>query len=180
MQPLQNPPFCELIKKKIKFSLYIRIFRWDRLQSQIWLTASTYMDKYLHSSSFSSKPFPIYDFATDPIWISLYVYEENFVFFFISAVFVGNQYLLFSILYLVTRYFSKKAFGAISNVIMVARWARMESMVCRGCCLVILRYFCSGRTIEGKMVCAASYESMGTLGPARTRTEIEPLGSRKI
>ena len=42
-------------------------------------------------------------------------------------------------------------------------------MVCRGCCLVILRYFCSGRTIEGKIVCAASYESMGTLGPASER-----------
>ncbi len=27
----------------------------------------------------------MYDFATDPIWISLYVYEENFVFFIISA-----------------------------------------------------------------------------------------------
>jgi hypothetical protein len=27
----------------------------------------------------------MYDFATDPICISLYIYEENFVFFFINA-----------------------------------------------------------------------------------------------
>jgi hypothetical protein len=59
-------------KKKIKFSSYKRIFRVEQLQSHIWLTASSYMVKYLRISSFIRKPFPIYDFATAPFWISLY------------------------------------------------------------------------------------------------------------
>ncbi len=42
------------------------------------------MVKYLRISSYIRMPFLIYDFATDPIWISLY--EENFVFFFNSVV----------------------------------------------------------------------------------------------
>ncbi len=29
-------------KKEIKFSSYIRKFRWDRVQSHIWLKASSY------------------------------------------------------------------------------------------------------------------------------------------
>jgi hypothetical protein len=43
------------------------------------------MVKNLRISSYIRKPFLIYDFATDPIWISFYVYEENYLFFFISA-----------------------------------------------------------------------------------------------
>jgi hypothetical protein len=44
-----------------------------------------YMAKYLRIfSSYIRKPFIIYDFATDPIWI-FFIYEENLVFFFISA-----------------------------------------------------------------------------------------------
>ncbi len=39
-----------LIKKKIKFSSYIRKFRVEQLQSHIWLTASSYMGKYLRIS----------------------------------------------------------------------------------------------------------------------------------
>ncbi len=63
-----------LIKKKIKFSSYISNFRMEQLQSHIWLTASSsYMGKYLHISSYIRKPFLIYDFATAPLWISLYV-----------------------------------------------------------------------------------------------------------
>jgi hypothetical protein len=46
-----------LIKKKIKFSSYKRKFRRERLQSQIWLTASSYMVKYLHVSSYIRSPF---------------------------------------------------------------------------------------------------------------------------
>ncbi len=41
---------------------------WKRaLQSHIWLMASSYMTKYLRISSYSRKPFLIYDFATAPI-----------------------------------------------------------------------------------------------------------------
>ncbi len=62
-----------LIKKKRKFSSYIRKFWRDLLQSHVWLTASSHMVKYLRISSYIRKPLLIYDFATDPIWISLYV-----------------------------------------------------------------------------------------------------------
>ncbi len=44
-----------------------------QLQSYIWLTASSYMGKYLCISSYIRKPFLIYDFATAPLWISLYM-----------------------------------------------------------------------------------------------------------
>ncbi len=70
-----------LIKKKIKFSSYIRKFRRDWLQSCIWLTASSYMVKYLRISSYARKAFHIYDFATDPIWISLYMWKISFSFY---------------------------------------------------------------------------------------------------
>ncbi len=48
-------------------------------------TASSYIGKNLHIFSYIRKPFLIYDIAPHPIWISLYVYEESFVFFFISV-----------------------------------------------------------------------------------------------
>ncbi len=57
----------------IKFSSYIRKFRRNWLQSHIWLMASSYMTKYLRISLKIRKPFLIFDFATDPIWISLYI-----------------------------------------------------------------------------------------------------------
>ncbi len=41
-----------LIKKKIEFSLNIRKFWVEQLQSHIWLTASPYMGKYLRISSY--------------------------------------------------------------------------------------------------------------------------------
>ncbi len=75
-----------LLKKKRKFSLYLRIFIRDRVQSHIWPTASSYMVKYLRISSYIRKPFLIYDFVPDPFWIPLNIYEENFLFFFSSAV----------------------------------------------------------------------------------------------
>jgi hypothetical protein len=61
------------IKNKIKFSSYIREFRVEQLQSHIWLTASSFMGKYLRISSYIRKPFLINDFATTPLWISLYI-----------------------------------------------------------------------------------------------------------
>ncbi len=70
--------FClcsTLIKKKIKFSSYIRKSRMEQLQSHIWLTApqSSYVVKYMRISSYIRKSFLIYDFETGPLWISLYV-----------------------------------------------------------------------------------------------------------
>ncbi len=71
---------CTLIKKKTKFSSYLRKSRRDRLQSHKWLTASSYMTKYLRISSYTRKAFLIYDFATAPIWISLYMRKIWFSF----------------------------------------------------------------------------------------------------
>jgi hypothetical protein len=72
---------CTLIKKKIKFSSYIRKLRKDRLQSHIRLKASSsYMVKYLRIYSYFGKPFLIYEFATDPISISLYMRKISFSF----------------------------------------------------------------------------------------------------
>ncbi len=70
-------------KKKIKFSSYIRKFRVEQLQSHIWLAASSYMGKYLRISSYIRKPFLINDFATAPVWISLYM--RKILFYFLSV-----------------------------------------------------------------------------------------------
>ncbi len=81
--------FCNCTdRKKIKFSLYIRKLRMEQLQSHIWLTASSYMGKYLRISSYIRKPFRIYDFATAPFWISLYM--RKILFYFLS---VWSQFL---------------------------------------------------------------------------------------
>jgi hypothetical protein len=57
----------------------------EQLQSHIWLMASSYLGKYFRIFSYFRKPFLIYDFATAPLWISWYKYEENLIFFFISV-----------------------------------------------------------------------------------------------
>ncbi len=74
------PCSATLIKKKIKFSSYIRKFRVEQLQSHVWLTASSYMGKYFCISSYIRKPFLIYDFATAPLWISPYMRKIFFSF----------------------------------------------------------------------------------------------------
>ncbi len=72
-----------LIKKKTKFSSNIRKSRSERLQSHIWLTDSLYLTKYFRIFSYIRKPFFIYDFATAPIWISLYILGQfNILFLF--------------------------------------------------------------------------------------------------
>jgi hypothetical protein len=68
-----------LIKKKIKFSS-LRKFIVEQLQSHISLTASSYMGKYWRISSYIRKSFLIYDFATAPLWISLYMRKLYFSF----------------------------------------------------------------------------------------------------
>jgi hypothetical protein len=70
-----------LIKNKIKLSSYIRKFRMEQLQSHIWLTASSYMGKYLRISSYIRKAFLIKDFATAPLWISLCLRKILFSFY---------------------------------------------------------------------------------------------------
>ncbi len=74
-----------LKKKKIKFSSYRRKFRMKHLQSHIWITASSYMVKYLHISPYIRKPFLTYDLATAPFWISLYMRKIWFSILFIHV-----------------------------------------------------------------------------------------------
>jgi hypothetical protein len=71
-----------LIKKENQIYLNYKEIQNGRLQSHtcIWLMASSYMAEYLHTSSYIRKPFLIYDFATDLIWISLYMRKISFSF----------------------------------------------------------------------------------------------------
>ncbi len=55
----------------------------EQLQSHKWLTASSYMGKYLRISSYIRMPFLIYDFATTPLWISLH--RRKLLFSFLSV-----------------------------------------------------------------------------------------------
>ncbi len=52
----------------------------EQLQSHTWLTATSHMVKYLRISPYIRKPFLIYDFATAPFWISLYMMKIFFSF----------------------------------------------------------------------------------------------------
>ncbi len=67
-------------KKEDKIFLVYKEIQPDRVQSHIWLTASSYIVKYFRISSYIRKPFLIYDFAHDPIWISLYMRKILFSF----------------------------------------------------------------------------------------------------
>ncbi len=80
-----------LIKQKIKFASYIRKVRRKRLQSHIWLTASSNMNKYLHISSYIRKPFLVYDFATAPVWISLHMRKIYFSFLSVHNIFTEGM-----------------------------------------------------------------------------------------
>ncbi len=77
--PVLDPRPCTDIKGKKIFLIYKEIQR-DRVQSHLWLTASSYMVKYLSISSYIRKPFLIYDFAPDPIWTSFYMRKILFSF----------------------------------------------------------------------------------------------------
>jgi hypothetical protein len=73
-----------LIKKKIEFSLCIRKFRMEQLQSHIWLTASSYMVKYLwfphileSSSSYMQLLHSEFPDIWGKIWFSLFMSVKN-------------------------------------------------------------------------------------------------------
>jgi hypothetical protein len=83
------------LSRKTYICSYVRKFRMEQLQSNIWLTASSYMVKYLRISS--RKPFLIYDFATAPLWISLYMRKIFFSFLsvygYITCAYLMYQYV---------------------------------------------------------------------------------------
>ncbi len=58
-----------------------------------WLTASSYMGKYLRISPYIRKPYLIYDFATAPIWISLFMRKIWFSFWWCASFnLMGEKY----------------------------------------------------------------------------------------
>ncbi len=67
--PSIHPLETRTDKKKSKFSSYIMKFRMEQLQSYIWLTASSYMRKYLRISSYITAPLRI-ALYTRKIWFS--------------------------------------------------------------------------------------------------------------
>ncbi len=80
---LTNVPwYTDKKENQIFLIQFIRKFRVEQLQSHIWLTASSYMGKYLRISPYMRRPFLIYDFATGPLWISLYTVWGKFYFIF--------------------------------------------------------------------------------------------------
>ncbi len=75
-------PTLVYIKKENQIYLMYKEFRMEQLQSHIWLTASTvhiYGEIFAHSS-YIRKLFLIYDFATAPLWISIYMRKILFSF----------------------------------------------------------------------------------------------------
>jgi hypothetical protein len=62
-------------KKENKIFLIYKEIQRDRVQSHIWLTASSYMGKNLRVSAYT------YDLASDPICISLYMRKVLFSFY---------------------------------------------------------------------------------------------------
>jgi hypothetical protein len=71
-------------KKENKiFLIYKEIQNGAVAMVHIWLTASSFMGKYLRISSYIRKPFLIYDFATAPLWISLSM--RKILFYFLSV-----------------------------------------------------------------------------------------------
>ncbi len=58
-------------KKENQIFLIKEIQKGSVAKSYMTITASSYMVKYLRISSYTRKPFLIYDFSTDPSWISL-------------------------------------------------------------------------------------------------------------
>jgi hypothetical protein len=62
-------------KKKIKLSSYIKKFRVEQLQSHIYIRRGflIYEEMRANISPYMRRPLFIYDFATAPFWISLYM-----------------------------------------------------------------------------------------------------------
>ncbi len=76
-------------KKGNKILLIYKEIQRDQVQSHIWVTASLYVAKYLRISSYIRKPFLMYDFAPDPLWISLYI--RKILFSFLSVYLIGEM-----------------------------------------------------------------------------------------
>ncbi len=96
-----------LIKKKILFSSYVWKFRMEQLQSHIWLTATSYMVKYLRISSYIRKLFLIYaKFCNCSILNSLYM--RKIFFSFLSVYFRRIGFIHWCFIYIILRFVQRE------------------------------------------------------------------------
>jgi len=79
------------MKKKRKFSSYIRKLWCELLQSHLWGRASLYMRKCANIKSYMRRPLVIYDFATVPFWISGYMRKILFSFLSVYSPLAGDR-----------------------------------------------------------------------------------------
>jgi hypothetical protein len=75
-----HPQVYALIKKKTKFSLYVRKFRWDRVKKSHMRKGFLIYEEMRIFSPYMRRPVVIYDFAPDFL-----IYEKNLIFFLISV-----------------------------------------------------------------------------------------------
>jgi hypothetical protein len=87
--------WVSLIKKKIKFSSFIRKSEWSSCKV-IYEEGlpHTYMMKCVNISPYMRRPLVIYDFATAPSWISLYMRKILFPFWSVLNPLCGGNSVL--------------------------------------------------------------------------------------
>ncbi len=97
------------------------------------------MWKCANYSPYMRRPLVIYDFATAPFWISLYIYEENLIFFFINV----DMTFTNTIRYCRSRRLSGRdlTFTSIVTLIKKTIWYRE---------LTLLSLFCRSRWLSGR------------------------------
>ena len=90
-------------KKEQEIFLIYREIQRDRVQSHIWLTTFHIWWKYLWISSYFRKPFLIYDFATAPLRISLYINKKFYFLFYkcVMPIYLIYAYIPYNILHTV-------------------------------------------------------------------------------
>ncbi len=86
-------------KKENQSFLIYKEMQSGAVAKSYWLTASSYMGKYLRISSYIRKPFLIYDFATAPLYISLYMRKLWFSFLSVYTSWLMNRTLLLYSMY---------------------------------------------------------------------------------
>ncbi len=85
-QKTAGPLNCTVKKEKKIFLIHREIQKGAVAKSYMTKKASPYMTKYLPIfSSYITKPFLIYDFAPNPVWISLHM--RKILFYFLSVQF---------------------------------------------------------------------------------------------
>jgi hypothetical protein len=118
--------FGALIKKENKiFLIYMEIQKGAVAKSShIWLTASSYLTKYLRIFSYIRKPFLIYDIATAPIWISLHM--MTILFYFLSVWALIRPKLIYTTTSLIVR---------VPDGVLYEVWLSNRNSLMQRCCM---------------------------------------------